>query len=521
MIATGGLLRINARRQDSVHSKPHKAPTHKRKPRRQRRSEVVVVKGKLKLCSVSGLVAALGLLVLLVGVVMAALGYWPRGGLFFTGQPQEGATLASFSSPNDADSPVQGGGGDRGNKGDKDTDGEAAGVKGGEKGGSEQAKEEEAVRDGDDKGVNGTASISRETQGFLDDFLDRYLHSDKLKVFGPLIMGIGIFLFICANAVLHENRDKKTKIINLRDIYSTVIDLHSLRKPGLSACHSSANPLNGLVNYVQSQSLETKPRALPASLRSMKEEGGGSLLLSQPLPGSSSDVGDAVFGICQENRDMPPPSSTHRLSLPTIISPIPRNICWALLQKEALSSFTLPLSRPRPAPLQRRHSGAESSRSWTGITEGEEGRVQDEVTFSTGYPPLVKTQLTPGSASCNLSSIHREMLGGHQALLLLSSSSLTPSHLSHSSHSHLLSSSTSTPVGTCRRWSLPVGSMTSGYSKLSHGEVESFEWTETIASHHVTSHRKYLNKEKLWMISQEDHGQRPNEKSETTTTSCD
>lgn len=58
----------------------------------------MVVKGKLKLCSVSGLVAALGILVLLVGVVMAALGYWPRDGLFFSTQPQEGAAMASVSS---------------------------------------------------------------------------------------------------------------------------------------------------------------------------------------------------------------------------------------------------------------------------------------------------------------------------------------------------------------------------------------------------------------------------------------
>lgn len=63
-----------------------------------RRSEVVVVKGKLKLCSVSGLVAALGILVLVVGVAMAALGYWPRDGLFFSSPPQEGTAMASVSS---------------------------------------------------------------------------------------------------------------------------------------------------------------------------------------------------------------------------------------------------------------------------------------------------------------------------------------------------------------------------------------------------------------------------------------
>lgn len=120
MIATGGLLRINARRQDSLKSKTQKAQTRKKKSKKRythtnthmhadlppcddvtscplRRSEVVVVKGKLKLISVSGLVAALGILVLLAGLLMAALGYWPRDGLFFRPRPQEGATVASVS----------------------------------------------------------------------------------------------------------------------------------------------------------------------------------------------------------------------------------------------------------------------------------------------------------------------------------------------------------------------------------------------------------------------------------------
>ena len=65
-----------------------------------------MVKGKLKLVSVSGLVAALGILVLLVGMVMAALGYWPRGGLFLSARPQEGATMASVSSSDSTPAPA-------------------------------------------------------------------------------------------------------------------------------------------------------------------------------------------------------------------------------------------------------------------------------------------------------------------------------------------------------------------------------------------------------------------------------
>ncbi|XP_062270989.1 transmembrane protein 200C-like [Scomber scombrus] len=276
MIATGGLLRINARRQDSLRSKTHKPHTHKKKSKKKSRSQVVVVKGKLKLFSLSGLVAALGIMVLLVGVVMATLGYWPRDGLFFSSRPQEGATLASVSSPD-----VQAGGGDE--------------VGGGDEGGA-------GGGGGGDEGFNRTESINRTNpQSFLEDFLDRYLCSDWLKVLGPLIMGVGIFLFICANAVLHENRDRQTKVIDLRDIYSTVIDLHRLRPPA----PPSANPLNGLVNYVQSKSLETKSRPPPSLLGGRR---GDELLSHQPLPSSSGGGGgDTVFSIYGGQQDGPPP----------------------------------------------------------------------------------------------------------------------------------------------------------------------------------------------------------------------
>lgn len=56
---------------------------------------MVVVRGKLKLVSVSGLVAALGVLVLLVGMAMAALGYWPRDGLFLSAGTHEASTRTS------------------------------------------------------------------------------------------------------------------------------------------------------------------------------------------------------------------------------------------------------------------------------------------------------------------------------------------------------------------------------------------------------------------------------------------
>lgn len=402
---------------------------------------MVVVKGKLKLCSASGLVAAVGILVLLVGVVMAALGYWPRDGLFFTAQPPEGAVIAPGSTTSSTPGPPD-------------------------------AQEEDEEDFNSTQSTNGTTQIL--PRSFLEDFLDRYLYSDRLKVFGPLIMGIGIFLFICANAVLHENRDKKTKVINLRDIYSTVIDLHSLRKPASSS--ASNNPLNGLVNYIQSKSLEAKPRAYPASLLSKRDGAGGA---------------GGVFSIYQE----------HRLSLPPSFSPTPHSPRCASPQKEVLSSFTLPLRRPRPPALKRRHSAA-----------GGGGTHSPPPLSSSTPPPEPPTAAPPPS----LTSFQEAWPDGSQALLL-SSSTLSPSHMSLSSLSHLLSSSSSTPTAA-RRQSLPVASSSTAYCKLTHGEGESFGSTETspqggaqTLEEAIVQRRRFSNTEKLQIISQVDCGLRRTE----------
>lgn len=232
MIATGGLLRMN-RRQDSLRSKNRAENKRKRKSKKKKKNDVVVVKGKLNLCSPAGLVAGVGVIILVVGISMAILGYWPspnqqqyqerrRTGVYYNNRMSYSKIPAVSSNSS-----------------------------------------HEKLRLGQPNTLNQSHSNSSVPGsshhcGFLCTFLDNYLYSDNLKVFGPLVMGIGIFLFICANAVLHENRDKKTKIINLRDIYSTVIDLHNIRSKEYS-------PLNGLVNYTQSRNPEAPIGSFPAS----------------------------------------------------------------------------------------------------------------------------------------------------------------------------------------------------------------------------------------------------------------
>lgn len=225
MIATGGLLRIS-RRQDSLRAKNRAENKRRRKAKKKRKNDVVVVKGKLNLCSVSGLAAAFGLLVLMVGIAMAVLGYWPKENL---AHPISSQRAKAAKQPDNSD-------------------------KNSHQSSNFTSNNKLKTRF---NGRNATSNSSRRVSpasrriGFFKGFFSNYQYSDNLKVFGPLVMGIGIFLFICANAVLHENRDKKTKIINLRDIYSTVIDIHSLRSKDCS-------PFNGLLSCSQSATFGDK-----------------------------------------------------------------------------------------------------------------------------------------------------------------------------------------------------------------------------------------------------------------------
>lgn len=174
MIATGGVITGLAalKRQDSSRSQFHLAAqspapaADKKACKRKPRADVVVVRGKIRLYSASGFFLVLGLLILMAGIAMAVLGYWPH---------------------------------------------------------------RDHLKTPESKIYSNDTRVEREQVGSLAQFFEQHLHSEKMKMLGPFTMGIGIFIFICANAILHENRDRETKIIHMRDMYSTVIDIHSLR----------------------------------------------------------------------------------------------------------------------------------------------------------------------------------------------------------------------------------------------------------------------------------------------------
>uniref|UniRef100_A0A8B9J2B2 Transmembrane protein 200B n=1 Tax=Amazona collaria TaxID=241587 RepID=A0A8B9J2B2_9PSIT len=195
-----------------------------RRLRRRRKSPTeAVVKGQLRMRSPSGAFVMVGISVVLVGMTIAVVGYWPHRG---------------------------------------------AGAAG---------------------AANVTGDMRREVAAA------RHVpHSEKLKLIGPVIMGIGLFIFICANTMLYENRDMETRRLMEKGLYCMVAALPKGTGPGdnqpWSNCYGS-DGLRTTAEFLQ------RPGASPAasllSLRSGASAEANSLLssaLSQPGSGSSSSI---------------------------------------------------------------------------------------------------------------------------------------------------------------------------------------------------------------------------------------
>ncbi|NXF24591.1 T200B protein, partial [Rhodinocichla rosea] len=68
-------------------------------------------------------------------------------------------------------------------------------------------------------------------------------HSEKLKLIGPVIMGIGLFIFICANTMLYENRDMETRQLMQKGLYSLAVGLPGGTSPKDGHCkHGDSQP---------------------------------------------------------------------------------------------------------------------------------------------------------------------------------------------------------------------------------------------------------------------------------------
>ncbi|NWW08319.1 T200B protein, partial [Oreocharis arfaki] len=69
-------------------------------------------------------------------------------------------------------------------------------------------------------------------------------HSEKLKLIGPVIMGIGLFIFICANTMLYENRDMETRQLMQKGLYGLAVGLPEGTSPEDGHCqHRDSQPI--------------------------------------------------------------------------------------------------------------------------------------------------------------------------------------------------------------------------------------------------------------------------------------
>ncbi|NWT84282.1 T200B protein, partial [Lanius ludovicianus] len=135
------------------------------------------LKGQLRMRSPAGAFVMVGISVVLVGMTIAVVGYWPHRG--------HGGTGASMGN------------------------------------------------------TSVVGDIRREVAA------GRHVpHSEKLKLIGPVIMGIGLFIFICANTMLYENRDMETRQLMQKGLYGLAVGLPEGTSPNDGHCqHRDSQPI--------------------------------------------------------------------------------------------------------------------------------------------------------------------------------------------------------------------------------------------------------------------------------------
>lgn len=137
---------------------PPVPPRHRGRRLRHKPPIEPPLKGRLRMRSPAGAFVMVGISVVLVGMTIAVVGYWPH-----RGQGGTGTSTGNTSTVGDMRREV------------------AAG---------------------------------------------RHMpHSEKLKLIGPVIMGIGLFIFICANTMLYENRDMETRQLMQKGLYGLTVGL--------------------------------------------------------------------------------------------------------------------------------------------------------------------------------------------------------------------------------------------------------------------------------------------------------
>lgn len=190
----GAEAKTAMKNHDPLEKKPAGTAPSRWRRRRFRRKvpSEVTVKGQLRMRSPSGIFVMVGVSVVLVGMTIAVIGYWPHRGTHGT---RPGSRPANASTTND---------------------------------------------------IRKEVKVLPQSRAFP--------HSEKLKLIGPVIMGIGLFIFICANTLLYENRDMETRLLMQKELYSMSLSLpqdqseassYFQRRPTPSTLQANADCMEG------------------------------------------------------------------------------------------------------------------------------------------------------------------------------------------------------------------------------------------------------------------------------------
>uniref|UniRef100_A0A8C0GPA1 Transmembrane protein 200B n=1 Tax=Chelonoidis abingdonii TaxID=106734 RepID=A0A8C0GPA1_CHEAB len=228
------------RNQDPLEKKPlGPAPPPQRHRRRLRRKLPTegAVKGQLRMRSPSGAFVMVGVFVVLVGMTIAVVGYWPHRGPHAAGP---------------------------------------------------------GARPGNSSGMG---DMKKEVKGSAQG---RYFpHSEKLKLIGPVIMGFGLFIVICANTMLYENRDMETRLLMQKGLYSMTLGLPQDCKSVISLAATARSLPVIKVNNCLIEKPSASPGAGDDREISLAEAPDEAPRLSWTLPPSGSSIfprGDDLQG---------------------------------------------------------------------------------------------------------------------------------------------------------------------------------------------------------------------------------
>uniref|UniRef100_A0A1A8FQQ9 Transmembrane protein 200B n=2 Tax=Nothobranchius korthausae TaxID=1143690 RepID=A0A1A8FQQ9_9TELE len=183
------------------------------------------IQGKLRIRSLPGAFLVLGVAVVAVGTALAVVQYWPYRASLHRGVPEGGHLSESQTS-------------------------------------------------------GGNLSTRR----FLSS--SGLLHVERMKLLGPVIMGVGLFILICANTVLYENRDRETQML-LAQMRSVICSVSAAVPSAGLRDAAAANLMNQQYQWVSSlpaahlnilcpqQMADSEPLRQSRSLRDLEDSSRG------------------------------------------------------------------------------------------------------------------------------------------------------------------------------------------------------------------------------------------------------